>query len=61
MIVKSGKGLNKCDLFRSQKMAAQLRFAKLCLNKQKNLWSKFLWTCKTKVEIFGFSVQQQSC
>jgi len=35
-------------------MAAQLRFAKLHLNKAQDFWNNVLWTDQTKVEMFLF-------
>ena len=39
-------------------MAAQLRFAKLHLNKPQDFWNNVLWTDQTKVEMFGHNAQQ---
>ena len=39
-------------------MAAQLRFAKLHLNKPKDFWKNVLWTDQTKVEMFGHNAYQ---
>ena len=36
-------------------MAAQLRFAKLHLNKPQDFWNNVLWTDQTKVEIIQSS------
>ena len=42
----------------TKNMAAQLRFAKLHLNKAQDFWINVLWTDQTKVEMFGPNAQQ---
>lgn len=38
-------------------MVAQLRFAKLCLNKTEKFWSDILWIDETNVEMFNHHAQ----
>ena len=57
-MIRQEKRLNKYGRVRSKKnMAAQLRFAKLHLNKPQDFWNNVLWTDQTKVEMRDHNVQ----
>ena len=46
------KGCRRKSLFSKKNMAAQLRFAKLHLNKPQDLWYNVIWTDETKVDVW---------
>ena len=52
------KGCRRTPLLSKKNMAAQLRFAKLHLNKPQDFWNNVLWTDDTEVEMFGHNPQQ---
>ena len=52
------KGCRRKPLLSKKNMAAQLRFAKLHLNKPQNFWDNVLSIHQTKVEMFGHNAQQ---